>query len=271
MYNIIPLDAFPTATGAELDLRAMAQWAACGFFWGSDSFWQDVSWQRPAVDGPLWCHEPRDRSLDAVVDEFADCFERIVQEQVRGQRVILPLSGGLDSRTLAVALWRLGADTRGFSYSFPGGHAETAYGQQLADIAGWPFQAYTIPQGYLWDRIEAAADINHCYAEFTHPRQVAVAAQAAELGDCWALGHWGDVLFDDMGVAAGLPIEGRKQALKKKVLRAGGLELAIELWAAWGLEGSFSQALDQRLDGIAGVRIRAHDFHLGAGMHIGGF
>ncbi|MBK7870831.1 MAG: hypothetical protein IPJ74_09155 [Saprospiraceae bacterium] len=142
-------------------------------------------------------------------------FERITQEQVGSQRVILPLSGGLDSRTQAAAL-RGNQPISSFSYEFPNGIPETRFARAIAHAMGFDFQSFTIPCGYLWYNIEQLAEINGCYAEFTHPRQMAFIDQYPTMGDLFYLGHWGDVLFDDMGVPDDLPFEQQVEVILKK-------------------------------------------------------
>ena len=59
-----------------------------------------------------------DTDLKAVVRQFSELFEKIVEKQCKNKKVILPLSGGLDSRTQAVALHKIGAKVASYSYSF---------------------------------------------------------------------------------------------------------------------------------------------------------
>jgi hypothetical protein len=69
----------------------------------------------------------------------------------------------------------------------------------------------------------------------------------AEWGDVFFLGHWGDVLFDNMSVDDDLPIDDQVILLLKKVVKMGGKELGSALWQAWGLEGSFDTYLHSRI------------------------
>ena len=265
MYTKIPLNAFPLETGQQLDRRAMAFWASAGFFFEDDSYWTDVKWREVDFNADIWRYEPRDISLNQAVAEFKDLFESIVAEHVGDKTPLLALSGGLDSRTLAVALKNLNIAPHTYSYRFAGSFNETKYGKAIAEACGWTFDDLIIPEGYLWDAIEEAGKINGCYAEFTHARQVAVVDQLAKKGDIWLLGHWGDVLFDDMGIPSGLSETEQVDVLYKKVLKKGGLELADDLWRAWGLEGAFRDALHQRLQTMhnrftitdANARVRA--------------
>ena len=60
------------------------------------------------------------------------------------------------------------------------------------------------------------ASINQCYSEFTHPRQMAVIEEIAQLGNNFSLGHWGDVLFDSDGYPENLSDKELLKILKKE-------------------------------------------------------
>lgn len=264
-YSILPNSGFPKEIGEKLDLKAIAFWSASGFFAENDSFWKEVKWASIDYDQQPWKHEPRQITFNQAVDEFATIFHSTIARDIKDKQVILPLSGGLDSRSLAVALKHLGVNPYTYSYQFQGSFHETKYGEQIAKQLGWTFDAYNIPVGYLWDKIEGAARQNLCYTEFSHTRQVAVVDEVSQKGNLWLLGHWGDVLFNDMGVADDLPYAQQLSVIKKKILKPGGTELASDLWQAWGLSGSFEDQLNQRLDQMhsrididnANARIRA--------------
>ena len=279
---VIPFKKVFYSDGNEhrLDLEAICFYTALGFFLDGDSYWKDQKVMRPATGYEVdprggvvpglpyfqWHHSPRTVSFQQVVEEFSELFETITREQVANHQVILPLSGGLDSRTQAVALQAIGCrDVNTYSYAFEDSFHETLYGQKIAAACGFPFHPYTIPRGYLWPVIERLSHINSCYSEFTHPRQMAVIDDIAKLGDLFFLGHWGDVLFDDMGVADTASFEEQLRVIKGKVLKRGGLELATALWQTWGLPGVFEVRLEERLRALleaipienANARIRA--------------
>ncbi len=262
---IIPTTLFKGEHSPELDLEAIAFFASAGFFPENDTYWKDAKWQDLDFSQQPWKYEPRDLSLQEAVDEFAELFHQIVDEQTKEGKAILALSGGLDSRTLAVAMQAIGHEPHTYSYRFEGSFEETRYGREIARALNWQFDELVIPPGYLWKQIEEAGQINACYAEFTHARQVAVAEQLATIGDVWLLGHWGDVLFDDMGISSNLPFKEQVKVLYKKVLKKGGKELAIDLWNAWGLPGDFEMSLQARLTNMheridiqdANARVRA--------------
>jgi hypothetical protein len=167
----------------------------------------------------------------------------------KGRKVILPLSGGLDSRSLAAALSGH-PSVQAYSYEFKGGESETYYSRKIAEASKFPFQGYQIGKGYLWNVIEDLASLNNCTSEFTHPRQMAVIDTIEQLGDTFFLGHWGDVLFDGMGVPDDLSFDDQVKMLYKKVLKKGGEALGETLWKHWNLEGTFGDFLKARLIGL---------------------
>ncbi|NNK71724.1 MAG: asparagine synthetase B family protein, partial [Flavobacteriaceae bacterium] len=137
--------------------------------------------------------------------------------------------------------------TTAYSYAFQNGLDETKYGKQIANKCDFPFQAFKIQKGYLWNIIEDLSEINKCYSEFTHPRQMAIRDSYAAMGDVFSLGHWGDVLFDDMGAPDRMSNDEQVDFIMKKVVKKGGMELAQMLWNSWGLQDDFNVYLKQRI------------------------
>jgi len=272
---IIPARSHEMGVNDDYDLRAICVFAATGFFLDTDTYYKGLKILPAATilkeDGAQekyfkWHYQPRNISLSAATDEFADLFETIIKEQTGNRKVILPLSGGLDSRTQAAALKRIGAKVHTYSYQFQNGYPEADISEKIAKAQVFSFQRMIVRPGYLWDCIDRLADINGCYSEFTHPRQMAFIDEYAAMGEVFSLGHWGDVLFDDMGVPDDLPFEKQVEVVLKKILKKGGLELARALWAEWGLDGSFDDYLRARVElllkaidisGSANARIRA--------------
>src|SRR5690606_24247536 len=235
-----------------LDHKAICVFAALGFFLDNDTYYTEKKSLRAATEYHIenrkitsqkpyfnWYYNPIERPLQHIVQEFAQLFEQIIDEQTTNQKIILPLSGGLDSRTQAAALKHLNKHVNSYSYTFQRGHNEARYAQKIAQICDFPFQGWEVPNGYLWDAIDELAKINGCYSEFTHPRQMAFSGKYKAMGDVFSLGHWGDVLFDDMGVPDDLPFEQQVAVLFKKMVKKGGMELATALWKQWHLEGNF--------------------------------
>lgn len=244
----------------ELDFEAICVFVAIGFFLDTDTYWKNKKVLRPASNNKLdlqgyleqsqtwfdWHSSPRAISFDQALDEFTLLFETIVTEQTQGKKVILPLSGGLDSRTQATALKHIGADVFSYSYEFENGYSETKIAKKIAQICNFKFKPYTIHNGYLWEFIDELAELNGCYSDFTSPRQMAIKDEFSEMGDVFSLGHWGDVLFDSMNLAQ-LSSEEEVAVILKKLVKKGGIQLATDLWETWNLNGNFESYLKNRI------------------------
>jgi len=257
---IIPTKPIFIGSKINLDLKAICIYAATGFFLESDTFYKEEKVLQPGRQYEVWDEQvisqkpyfswyyaPKYRCLKELVNEFQELFEMILKEQSSGQSVILPLSGGLDSRTQAAGLKRVGAKVNSYSYEFEGGFPETSIGQEIAEVQGFPFERFVVETGYLWNVIDDLASTNGCYSEFTNPRQMAFIQNYDRMGDVFNLGHWGDVLFDDMGVPENLSIEQQVEVILKKIIKKGGQELAEALWHEWGIEGTFMAYLRERV------------------------
>ena len=264
-----------------LDLKAICAYVATGFFLEEDTFWKHKKVLAPGcinqidIEGNLinskpwftWSHQPDNtHTFKSALDAFSDLFETVINEQVGDNKVILPLSGGIDSRTQAVALKRLNKEVTTYSYAFKGGYPEHKIGREIARQCDFDFGDYLIKPNYLWSSINRLAKINHCYSEFTHPRQMALIDHFENMGDIFSLGHWGDVLFDDMKVPDNLPFVEQIDSLYKKIVKPSGKELAEKLWRHFDLAGDFKDYLYERfkvmhkkiaIENSANARIRA--------------
>jgi hypothetical protein len=245
----------------ELDLKAICIFAATGFFMDKDTYWKDEVSLLPGhshsfdAEGCLiksepwfhWHYSPRNISFEQALQEYKTLLTTITKEQIGDKPVILPLSGGLDSRSQALILKDLDNPVHSYSYSFPGGYPEHKISRQIADVCNFTFEEFSIPIGYLWDSIDDLAHLNGCYSEFTNSRQMGVFEELKRMKGVFSLGHWGDVLFD-RGVPEGTKEKDVISLLLKKMLKPGGLEFAETLWKTWGLEGDFKTYLTGRVE-----------------------
>ena len=225
----------------NIDFESICYWLSTGFFLGTTTFFKNQFFSPGTREMEWnWHYTPRDISFDQAVDEFTHLFETLILNYTEGKKIILPLSGGLDSRTLAAAL-KGRKDVVVVSYEFENGIRETEYARQIAVTCGWEFHRYTIPLGYLWENLDELADISQCQTEFTHPRQMAIIDKIAQYGDLILSGQWGDVLFDVQDIADDANLDQLTNFTIKKVVKPGGMELASELWKYWDLGGDFKE------------------------------
>jgi hypothetical protein len=252
-----------------LNLEAICVFIATGFFMDDDTYWRDMVCLSPAHTHQLdpqrnllkststfqWHYSPRDITFEETLEEYIGLITKITKDQVGDSSVILPLSGGLDSRSQALVFKNMNNSVHAFSYAFQDGYPEHHIAKKIAANCGFSFENFIIKKGYLWDSIENLSRLNGCYSEFTHPRQMAVLDDLKLMKGVFSLGHWGDVLFD-----RGVP-EGTREAdvmtfLFKKMVKPKGLELADKLWQVWGLEGDFKSYLQSRIEtGLNAIKI----------------
>ena len=101
-----------------LNLEAICVFVATGFFMGNDTYWRDLICLAPGHTHELdekgfllkstpafhWHYSPRDITFQVALDEYTALLAQITKDQVGDSQVILPLSGGLDSRSQAYVL-----------------------------------------------------------------------------------------------------------------------------------------------------------------------
>lgn len=259
--SIIPINkAIAKVKGNhELNLEAICLFVAFGFFFDTDSYWKDEVVLSPGSNYILdendvivsskkwfqWHYNPKKTSFNKTLEEFTYLFETIVKEQTINKKVILPISGGLDSRTQAVAL-RNHPNVKSYSYDFQGGYPESKIAKKIADACGFSLQYLKVKKGYLWNCIEELAEINQCYSEFTHPRQMAFIGNYKDMGNVFSLGHMGDLMFNSFGLPQ-LSFDDQVDVLIKMLLKKEGFELANSLWKAWCIGGSFKEYYKSRI------------------------
>ncbi|HCM78110.1 MAG TPA: asparagine synthase, partial [Cytophagales bacterium] len=247
-------------TESKLDYPAICCFVALGFFLDDDTYYTNLKAFRPATDyhfsatGEVlsrkryfdWHYTPRSVSFKQALNEFSNLLEQIIERETANKKIVLPISGGLDSRTLAGAVAHR-SDVFGYSYQFENGVNENFYGAAVARALSFPYYGYTLSKGYLWKVIDQLAQLNGCYAEFLNPRQMAIYGQLANKGDVFLLGHGGDLFFDSMGVPDSFTEGEQHQYLVQKLIKSAGWQLGQLLWEAWGISGDFREYLEDRI------------------------
>ena len=111
-----------------LDYSSIALWFSTGFFLGNRHFYSKKPYKLSNFGPNIeWFHSPRNITFNQALDEFTHLFESVIHSKVKGRKIILPLSGGLDSRTIAAALSKINVKPIVISYEFEGGIKETEY------------------------------------------------------------------------------------------------------------------------------------------------
>ena len=219
------------ASNRQLDWTALTGFFGFGFFPEDRTFYEDVRILRPATHYVFsakgeeisakrywnWNHTPDgNRSYDDTVDEFGHLFGTVMGGLLKGGRIALPISGGLDSRSTIACVNSPISDLRSpissgvsptdpgrlwsYSYGYTEDSVETRISQQVAAARGLPFAPFTI-QPYLFDHLDQILGAVEGFQDITQCRQAFVADELGKNADCVIAAHWGDVWLDDMGLS----------------------------------------------------------------------
>jgi len=246
---------------SSLDYKAIASFCSLGFMLDNDTFYENIKTLSPYTEYKInnenkiisdkaywdWHYSPKDASFDYFLKEFSNNFNEFIFKKVLGKKIILPLSGGLDSRTLLVPI-RKRKNVILCSYEFENGISEITTAKKLAAIYKLPLYTKIIQKGYLWNKIDEIYQLNKCFTDFTHPRQIDALDEWRGLGDVVLLGHWGDVLFDRQSDSRNKCYDKQLVDLRNKILKPSGVELAEDLWSFWGMSGTYISFITERLD-----------------------
>jgi asparagine synthase (glutamine-hydrolysing) len=219
----------------NLDWVGLSSFFSLGFFVGDRTHYEDCKILRPAsryqydAFGKLaehtsywqWRHTPDTGRNEAdTIAEFADRFANVVDRQTSDGRVALPLSGGLDSRTVAACL---PSDRRvsAYSYGFNDDSIETSISRDVAAAAGLSFHSHTI-RPYLFEKLGLVLQSVEGFQDVTQSRQADVSEWLHQQSDCVIGAHWGDVLCDDMGVDRAMTPTQQLDKLECKMRKKGG-------------------------------------------------
>lgn len=232
----------------NINYQAIAGWLASGFFFEDEYFTLEHKKKKPALNLPSlnWYYTPEKKPFEELLYDFTNIFESSIKTHTKDKKIILPLSGGLDSRTLAASL--IGnKNVIAYSYEFSDGVEEIKYAKQIAEVCEWEFHSFTIPKGYLWRKIEEISSINECKTEFTHPRQMAVLKEVSHFGDIFLSGSMGDLLFDSYD-STDLIKKNPTELINTQLLKPSGVEIASEFWNYLNLKDSFETYYNQKIE-----------------------
>lgn len=198
-------------------------------------------------------------SLVARLDDLhGRVFRRLVAD-LEGRSIVVPLSGGYDSRLIAVALRDLGVkDVLCYSYGVPG-NWESRVSKELADHLGfrWEFVPYSAERWRAWASTEAFREYFRAAGNLTSVPHVQDWPAVYELGRQGKLtagtvfvpGHTGD--FVTGGHVPKWYLR-RARISRREVLDS--IQLAhYSLWdLPLGAERELREAFDQRIDDVIG-------------------
>jgi len=200
------------ASNKQLDVDGLTGFFNFGFFPQDRTHYKDVKVLRPAseyeFDGRgflvshkrywTWDFKPDcGRTFDDTVSELNSIFREVIGDQTETGRVAVPISGGLDSRTIVGALDREASQrVYAYSYGYTDSSVEVSIARQIALSSKLNFQDFTI-QPYLFDEIQHVTSCLEGFNDMTQCRQADVIYQIGRKSDYVLGGHLGDLILDD--------------------------------------------------------------------------
>ncbi len=227
-----------------LDKQAIAAFMAMGFFPGDKTYSEQIHILNPAScyvfssDLKLtsakrywdWQYSVTGDSVNDYTGRLQEALLSTLSHSLKDVRVALPLSGGLDSRTLAGLITKENipySSLWSYAYGFNEDSPEINIATKIAEARTIDFDAYTVPD-YLFDSMPAIIDSVELFQFVDGTRQTFMQPYIARHADYVVGGHWGDVWLDDMGLEA-TPKDEKDilmNAFKKKVVKKGSGKLS---------------------------------------------
>lgn len=221
------------ASKKDLDWEGINGFLNMGYFPNDATYLKSIKILEPAsyyhFDGSMqkleqkrywnWSEQEQSRSVEEYLYDFDKALSNSLDTAVKGKKVALPISGGLDSRTIAGQLTKESvtySDLWGYSYGFAKGPKETEVARKIAEARGIPFHYYAVPQ-YLFDNIDLIAESVDLFQYIDGTRQASTVGMLQERSDMVIGGHWGDVWFDKMGIDT----EDQLQPYFRKIVKRG--------------------------------------------------
>jgi hypothetical protein len=208
--------AVSEGSARSLDWEAITGFCGFGFYPGDRTMFTDVRILRPATwtvfneSGDViesrsywnWSYQPEQRADADLVDEFDDIWSRSLEVQLDDVVGVIPLSGGLDSRTVfataAPARATNGGRVRALTYGYGSDSPEIRIARQVAAARGVRADEFVIGP-YLFNELDAIGGAIEGFSTMSGARQASVRNPLAAMGERVVGGHWGDVWFDTAG------------------------------------------------------------------------
>ena len=216
-----------------LDWEGITGFMAMGFFPGNTTWLEGIAILEPASHYTFsedldllshkrywnWSFSPAVENEDNLLERFDGLLLEIMSFATANKKVALPISGGLDSRTLAGVLAKQIKQPKSvwsYSYGYTANSVETKIAKRIAKAEGIAFDEYIVPQ-YLFEKSATIADAVELFQYIDGTRQACMLDELEQQADVVVGGHWGDVWMDDMGMNT----MNEAEFFKKKIVKRG--------------------------------------------------
>lgn len=169
----------------------------------------------------------------SIDDKLNDALTGSIKYAIHGQRVALPVSGGLDSRMLAGIFNGIDKTSYqsawAFSYGYTAQSPEIKIGRKIGKAIGVPFREKVVPN-YLFNSMDRIIDSVEFFQYVDGTRQACMLPELQNDADVVIGGHWGDVWIDDVYLDD-YSEEQLQNYFRKKVVKKGSAWLLDKVCA----------------------------------------
>ena len=129
----------------DLDFKAIIVFCSLGFMLDDSTFYKNIKTLKPSTNYSFdknkiiksnkywnWSYNPIERSFSDIVDEFTCLFNNIINKRTQNKSILLPVSGGLDSRTLFAPI-KDKKEVTLCSYEFENGFNESETSKKISN------------------------------------------------------------------------------------------------------------------------------------------
>jgi hypothetical protein len=199
----------------EYDWKGISTFLNLGFFFGNTTYYSNVKVLEPSIHykfGPklivqdkykYWEWKQKinhSRSFKETLNEFAEILNSITEDLCTNSRVAIPISGGLDSRTMAATSSKINsARIWSYSYGYTKESIETKIAERIARKRNLSFSKFTI-SNYLFEKLNLIKESTELFHAVDVCRQASIVEELEKNSDFVIAAHWGDVWMDDMGL-----------------------------------------------------------------------
>lgn len=200
-------------SGNNIDFEAIKQFVKYGFFTNDSTYFTNCKVFSPAshytFDKELtllnkesyWQFEykPTNISQSEVLREYDNILTEVMRDLIVDDTIVLPISGGLDSRNTVGIASKINPNLKSYSYGLYADNPETRISKKIATARKLSFKSEIITN-YLFDRKDDIIDSVEGFQYIDGTRQVQMSEWLSANSKNVIAAHWGDVWNDSMKV-----------------------------------------------------------------------
>jgi len=144
-------------------------------------------------------YSPEKVTMKQVVARYDKVLTEVMNDLILDESIVLPISGGLDSRNTVAIATKINENLKSYSYGLYADNPETRISNKIANTRKLNFKSEII-SNYLFDRKDDIIDAVEGFQYIDGTRQVQMSEWLSNNSKNVIAAHWGDVWNDWMEV-----------------------------------------------------------------------